>query len=54
MKTLNSRGFGEYCNFKDTYNGIIRVYESSADPLDKVWVNIDSDLDIFIGKSQSG
>lgn len=52
MKTLNSRGFGEYCNFKDTYNGVIRVYESSADPLDKVWVNIKSDLDILVGDAK--
>jgi hypothetical protein len=52
MKTLNSRGFGEYARIIDTYNGVVRVYESSADPLDKVWVNIDSQLDIFIGHAK--
>ncbi len=50
-KTINERGFAGYCDFKDTYGGRVRVYESSADPLDKVWVNIDSQLDILVGKA---
>ena len=40
MKTINVRGFASYCDFKDTYENSVRVQESSADPLDKVWVFI--------------
>lgn len=34
----NDRGFEEFCRFEDTHGNIIRVRESSSDPLGHVWV----------------
>lgn len=42
-KTQDQRGFFGYADFKDTYGSTVRVKESSADPLDKVWVFIDAE-----------
>lgn len=39
-KTIDQRGFAQFTEFEDTYGAKIRVKESSADPLDKVWVFI--------------
>jgi hypothetical protein len=35
------RGFSDFANFDDTYGAGVRVTESSAEPLDKVWVFIE-------------
>lgn len=42
MKPTNDRGFMQYGEeFEDAYGASVRVVESSADPLDKVWVFIE-------------
>lgn len=35
------RGFDEYADILDSYGARVRVTQSSADPLDKVWVFVD-------------
>lgn len=45
MKTLNSRGFGEYARIIDTYNGVVRLWDFERDgelPMDE---NGDIDMD---------
>lgn len=37
---ITDRGFADFANFEDTYGVNVLVRESSADPLDKVWVFI--------------
>ena len=36
--TKNACGFRVYAEFEDTYGANVMVMESSADPLDKMWI----------------
>ena len=35
---LTERGFADYADFKDTYGAHVVMRESSADPLDRLWI----------------
>ena len=49
MKTANARGFYTYDVTPDTYGGEVTIHESSADPLDKVWLTLKTQLDVIVG-----
>jgi len=36
--SFTERGFANYADFEDSYGAKVIVRESSADPLDKVWI----------------
>lgn len=43
--SYTERGFADYANFVDTYGATVRVRQSSAALVDRVWVFIDKKTD---------